>query len=179
MDPLNPPPAAKVHAHAWVGAVAVFGLLFHSYESICDQVVNAMHESDEAATAEGEDATEEVDDKATEEVDDDPAEEVDDDASAATAQAGEDSLHQQKMSGKDPEHQLRYDIWLWVQPSKDADKTMIAAAKKVFNKAKEMDDTLVIYPWFKNSTSSNIQASRLVPKMMGTFKTYFKEAICT
>jgi hypothetical protein len=52
----------------------------------------------------------------------------------------------------------------------------IAAAKKFFNEAKEMDDTLVIYPWFKNSTSSKIQASRLTPEMMGAFKTYFHQA---
>jgi hypothetical protein len=53
---------------------------------------------------------------------------------------------------------------------------MIAAAKKLYAKAKEMDDTIVIYPWFKNSTSSKIQEMRLIPETMGAFKTYFHQA---
>jgi hypothetical protein len=39
-----------------------------------------------------------------------------------------------------------------------------------------MDDSLVIYPWFKASTSSKIQESRFIPETMGAFKTYFHQA---
>jgi hypothetical protein len=99
-----------------------------------------------------------------------------DDASADTAQAGEANLHQQKLTGKDRTNQVRYDIKFHVSPSKEADKTMIAAAKKFFAKAKEMDDSIVIYPWFKSSKSSKIQETRLIPETMGAFKTFFHQA---
>jgi hypothetical protein len=99
-----------------------------------------------------------------------------DDASAATAPAGAATLLQQRISGKDRKNQLRYDVRFHVPPSKEADKTMIAAAKKFFAKAKEMDDSLVIYPWFKASKSSKVQETRLIPDKMGAFKTYFHQA---
>jgi hypothetical protein len=101
---------------------------------------------------------------------------VDNDASADTAQTGEANLHQQKLTGKDRTHQIRYDIKFRVAPSKEADKTMIVAAKKFFAKAKKMDESIVIYPWFKSSKSSKIQETRLIPETMGAFKTYFHQA---
>jgi hypothetical protein len=82
---------------------------------------------------------------------------ADDDASADTALAGEANLHQQKLTGKDRTHQIHYDIKFYVAPTKEADKTMIAAAKLFYTKAKEMDESIVIYPWFKSSKSSKIQ----------------------
>jgi hypothetical protein len=97
-------------------------------------------------------------------------------ASAITAPAGAANLHQCKLSGKDRKYQLRYDICLDVTPSTEANTTMIYAAQQFFNKAKKMDDTLVIYPWFKTSTSSKIQESRFIPETMGAFKTYFHQA---
>ena len=53
-----------------------------------------------------------------------------DDASVAMAPAGVANLQQQKISGKDRIHQLRYYVCFFVPPSKEADKTMIAAAIK-------------------------------------------------
>jgi hypothetical protein len=101
---------------------------------------------------------------------------ADDDASTDTAQAGEANLKQQKLTGKDRTHQIRYDIKFYVAPSKEADKTMIAAAKTFYAKAKEMDESIVIYPWFKSSRSSKIQETCLIPETMGAFKTFFHQA---
>jgi hypothetical protein len=50
---------------------------------------------------------------------------------------------------------------------------MIAAAKTFFAKAKEMDESILIYPWFKSSKSSKIQETRLIPETMGAFKIFF------
>jgi hypothetical protein len=50
------------------------------------------------------------------------------------------------------------------------------AAKKFFTKAKEMDNSIVIYPWYKASKSSKVQETRLIPEMMSAFKTYFHQA---
>jgi hypothetical protein len=91
--------------------------------------------------------------------------------SVATVDAGCNHLVQQKLSGKHRAHQFRYDIRLHVAPSEEADKTMIAAAKSFFSKAKEMDKSLVIYPWFKNSINPNIKNVRSIPEQMGAFKT--------
>jgi hypothetical protein len=95
-----------------------------------------------------------------------------DDDSAATAPAGADTLYQQNIDGKDREHQLRYDVRFLVPASTEVDKTM-ATAKNVFTKAKEMDTSLVIYPWFCASKSSKVTEIRLIPEKMGAFKTYF------
>jgi hypothetical protein len=53
---------------------------------------------------------------------------------------------------------------------------MIAAAKKFFTKAKEMDDSLDIYPWYKSSKWSKVQEPRSIPETMGAFKAYFHQA---
>jgi hypothetical protein len=53
---------------------------------------------------------------------------------------------------------------------------MITAAKKLFTKAKEMDNSIVIYPWYKSSKSSKVQVTRLIPETMSAFKTYFHQA---
>jgi hypothetical protein len=152
----------QTHVHAWLGAVAVFGPLFHQYEALCSEVVNAMHSSEDADTG----GLDEDEDELLEDADVSAANIVDhtpapvpprkqrgkaretDDSSAATAPAGVATLLQQRIAGKDRQHQLRYDIKLLVPASKEADKTMIAAAKKFYAKAKEMDDYIVIYPWF-------------------------------
>ena len=46
---------------------------------------------------------------------------------------------------------LCYDLCLFVPPSQEADKTMIAIAKMFFIKAKEMDDSITLFPWALNS----------------------------
>ena len=56
--------------------------------------------------------------------------------SAATASAGKELLQEQKLSGTYRKHQLRCDLRLFVPPLQEADKTMIAMAKKFFIKAK-------------------------------------------
>jgi hypothetical protein len=99
-----------------------------------------------------------------------------DDASAATAPAGAATLQQQKLIGNDRQHQLRYNVRFFVQPSQEADKIMIAAAKKFFTKAKEMDDSLFIYPWYKSSKWSKVKEPRSIPETMGAFKAYFHQA---
>jgi hypothetical protein len=53
---------------------------------------------------------------------------------------------------------------------------MIATAKQCYAKAKEMDKSIDIYPWFKSSKSSKIQETRLIPETMGAFKTFFHQA---
>jgi hypothetical protein len=182
----------QLHAHAWLGAIKAFGPLFYHHDNLCEAVINAMHVAEESETG-GQDHTH---------MDAEVAEEsqmvdvtltsdsfskaknrrskssafVDDDASADTTQAGEANLHQHKLTGKDRTNQIRYDIKFHVVPSKEADKTMIAAAKKCFAKAKEMDESIVIYPWFKSSKSSKIQETHLIPETMGAFKTFFHQA---
>jgi hypothetical protein len=58
---------------------------------------------------------------------------------------------------------------------KEADKTMTGCQKNL-SKAKEMDDTIVIYPWYKASKNSKVQETRLIPEKMGSFKAYFHQA---
>jgi hypothetical protein len=99
-----------------------------------------------------------------------------DDDSVATVDAGLNHLVQQKLSGKHRAHQLSYDIRLHIAPSEEADKTMIAAAKSFFSKAKEMDKSLVICPWFKKSINPNVKNVRLIPEQMGAFKQHFHQA---
>jgi hypothetical protein len=53
---------------------------------------------------------------------------------------------------------------------------MIAVAKTFFSKAKDMDKSLVIYPWFKKSTNPNIKNAGSIPDQMGAFKQYFHQA---
>jgi hypothetical protein len=81
-----------------------------------------------------------------------------------------------KLAGTHRHFQLRYDLRLFVAPSEDADKTMIAAAKKFVAKAREIDDSLVVYPWFKKSAAPTIKHARSIPENMGAFKTYFHQA---
>jgi hypothetical protein len=111
-----------------------------------------------------------VDSEDDEDGDDD---EADDDV---TVQAGAEDLIQNKITGKDCKFQLRYDLKLTVDPSKDADKKMIAVAKKLFAKLKETDDTVVIYPWFKKATEPKIRKATSIPESMGAFKKYFHQA---
>jgi hypothetical protein len=100
-----------------------------------------------------------------------------DDASAATAPAGAPAvLHQQNITGNIRQHQLRYDLSLFCPPSKDADKTLMAAAKKWFTKAKEIDATCVLYHWYTDSTSSKLQDPQAIPDKMGAFKAFFHQA---
>jgi hypothetical protein len=123
----------QLQAHAWLAAVAVFGPLFYHTEDLCAQVANAMHTSDDNNSS-NEDNNEVQIVLAKEILDaPNPAREeqsFSDDASKATAPAGAATLHQQKIAGKDQQHQVRYDVKFYVPPSKAADKTMIAAAKK-------------------------------------------------
>jgi hypothetical protein len=51
---------------------------------------------------------------------------------------------------------------------------MIAGAKKCFSKVKEMDDTIVIYPWFKASKNSKVQETGLIPE--NDHSAYFHQA---
>jgi hypothetical protein len=178
----------QLHAHVWLGAINVFGPLFHHHDALCEQVINDMHQADDEFTGGLDDEPDEeehtsiadivdsIPDTVVEEKNAKKQRMTPDDASAATAPAGAATLHQQRLSGKDRNHQLRYDLRFHVQPSKEADKTMIAAAKKFFSKVKEMDDTIVIYPWFKSSKNSKIQETRLIPEKMGAFKAYFHQA---
>jgi hypothetical protein len=53
---------------------------------------------------------------------------------------------------------------------------MIGAAKKFFTKAKEMDDSLVIYPCYKSSKWSKVQEPHSIPETTGAFKAYFHQA---
>jgi hypothetical protein len=102
--------------------------------------------------------------------------EADDDSSAVTQDAGTNNLVQQRVSGTHRAHQLRYDIRLHVSPSEEADKAMISAAKTFLTKAKEMDQSLVVYPWFKNSILPNLKSVASIPETMGAFKQYFHQA---
>jgi hypothetical protein len=186
----------QLHAHAWLGAIKAFGPLFYHHDDLCEAVINAMHATEESDTG-GQDHTN-MDAEASvpepQMVDSTPARDTfskknnnrrskskssavaDDNASADTDQAGEANLHQRKLTGKDRTHQIRYDIKFYVAPSKEADKTMIAAAKNVYTKAKEMDESIIIYPWFKSSKSSKIQETRLIPETMGAFKMFLHQA---
>ena len=102
-----------------------------------------------------------------------------DDASVTsedTAPAGKGLLQQQKLSGTYCKHHLRYDLRLFVPPLQEADKTMIAMAKKFFIKAKEMDDSITLFPWALNAKSVKIKDAWSIPEQMGSFKTFFHQA---
>jgi hypothetical protein len=151
----------QTHAHAWLGAVSAFGPLFHHHDALYEQVVGKMFSSEDEDSLN--DSTEvcalvdHIPDSVTEEKQlkkrriQGHINQAPDDTSAAAAPAGAATLQQQKLIGNDRQHQLRYDVHIFVQPSQEADKIMIAAAKKFFTKAKEMDNSLVIYPWCKSS----------------------------
>jgi hypothetical protein len=176
----------QTHAHIWLGAVSVFGPLFHHHDALCEQVVCEMFSSeDEDSLDDSSEASALVDhipDSVTEEKQlkkrriQGHIYQAPDDASTATAPAGAAPLQQQKLIGNDQQHQLRYNVRFFVEPSQEADKIMIAAAKKFFTKAKEMDDTLVIYPWYKSSKWSKFQEPRSIPETMGAFKVYSHQA---
>jgi hypothetical protein len=53
---------------------------------------------------------------------------------------------------------------------------MISAAKKFFSKAKEMDESPVICPWFKKSINPNIKSVGSIPDQMGAFEQCFHQA---
>ena len=152
----------QAHAHVWLAAVAVFGPLWLHHDSLLEEVVEDMHLSDdEASTPQAQDMSEDDDSSVS---------------SQATAHAGKDFLQEQKLSGKYRKHQLRYDLRLFVPPSQEADKTMIAMAKKFFLKAKEMDESITLFPWALNSKSVKIKDARSIPEQMGAFKTFFHQA---
>jgi hypothetical protein len=143
-------------AHAWLAATAVFGPLFYHQDALVEEVVNTMHLVEDAATGGLDDERISDDSDSDTEVhlvDQIPIRKSNkrkndskassDDASAATAPAGVAVLHQQKITGNNRQHQLRYDLRLFCPPSKDADKTMMAATKKWFTKAKEIDASCV------------------------------------
>jgi hypothetical protein len=53
---------------------------------------------------------------------------------------------------------------------------MISAAKTFLTKAKEMDQSLVVCPWFKNSILPNLKSLASIPETMGAFKQHFHQA---
>jgi hypothetical protein len=176
----------QVHSLAWFVAVETW---LHR-DALVDSVVETMNsgeisDQDEEEGSESDSEIVEVVDKPTATTGDihqpsdpmdhaNPADEleVDDDSSAVTQDAGTNRPVQQRVSGKHRTHQLRYDIRLHVAPSEEADKAMIAAAKMFFSKAKDMDKSLVICPWFKKSTNPNIKNA----DQMGAFKQHFHQA---
>ena len=97
-------------------------------------------------------------------------------ASDTTALAGKGQLQQQKLAGTYRKHQFRDELCLSVPPSQEADKTMIAIAKKFFIKANEMDDSITLFPWALNSKCVKIKGARFIPEQMGSFKTFFHHA---
>jgi hypothetical protein len=130
-------------AHAWLAATAVFGPLFYHQDVLVEEVVNAMHLVEDVATGGlDEERISDDNDSDTEVhlVDQIPIKKSNkrkkdskassDDASSATGPAGVAVLHQQQITGNNRQHQLRYDLRLFCPPSKDADKTLMAAAKK-------------------------------------------------
>jgi hypothetical protein len=177
-------------AHAWLAATAVFGPLFYHQDTLVEKVVNAMHLVEDAATGGLEDDERISDDNDSDTevhlVDQIPIKKSNtrkkdskassDDASAAPAPAGVAVLHQQNITGNNRQHQLRYDLRLFCPPSKDANKTLMAAAKKRFTKAKEIDASCVLYPWYTDSTSSKLQDPQAIPDKMGAFKAFIHQA---
>jgi hypothetical protein len=184
----------QVHSLAWFAAVEMFGPLWLHRDALVNPVVQTMNSGEISDKDDEEDSN---DDSETVEVVDkfagttgnvhqpsDPMDhaeptdklEVDDDSSAVTPDAGTDHLVQQCVSGNHRAHQLRYNIRLHVAPSEEADKSMIAAAKTFFSKAKEMDKSLVICLWFKKSMNPNIKNVGSIPDQMGAFKQHFHQA---
>jgi hypothetical protein len=54
---------------------------------------------------------------------------------------------------------------------------LAAIAKKLFNKAaKDMDDSITLFPWALNSKSVKIKDAWSIPEPMGSFKTLFHQA---
>jgi hypothetical protein len=176
----------QTQAHTWLGTVSVFGPLFHHHHDLCEQVVGEMFSSeDEESLNDPIDVSalvEHIPDSVTDEKQlkkrriQGHINHMPDDASADTAPAGAATLQQQKLIGNNRQHHVLYDVRFFVQPSQEADKIMIAAAKKFFTKAKEMDDSLVIYPWYKSSKWSKVKEPRSIPETMGAFKAYFHQA---
>jgi len=154
----------QIHAHAWLGAVAVFGPLWLHFDSLLEGVLEDMHISDSSSSSSksSSSSSDDMDDASVQ--------------SDATAQAGKGLLQQQKLAGTYRKHQLRYDLRLFVPPSQEADKTMFATAKKFFLKAKEMDDSITLFPWALNSKCAKIKDARSIPDQMGSFKTFFHQA---
>jgi hypothetical protein len=184
---LKPQPLARI----WLGAVSAFGPLWLHRDAIgLDPVIpgenkvvssakSTVTASSAVAPPKKSAATPGVSTPAEiMEVDsDDEADADDDDADDdVTVQAGSEDLIQNKITGKDRKFQLRYDLKLVVEPSKDADKKLIAVAKKFFAKLKEADDSVVIYPWFKKATEPKIRKATSIPDSLGAFKKYFHQA---
>jgi hypothetical protein len=100
-----------LQAHDWLAAVVVFGPLFYHTEDLCAQVTNVMHTSDDNNSSSDEDINEVQIVSAKDILDaPNPAREeqsLSDDASKVTAPAGAATLHQQKIAGKDRQHQVR------------------------------------------------------------------------
>ena len=153
----------QTHVHVWLGAVADFGPLWLHHDSLLEEVVQDMLTSDEEPGDTLADSMGESSDDASV-------------ASTDTAPAGKGLLQQQKLSGAYRKHQLRYDLRLFVSPSQEADKTMLAMANKLFFKAKEMDNSITLFPWALNSKSVKIKDARSIPEQMGSFKTFFHQA---
>ena len=53
---------------------------------------------------------------------------------------------------------------------------MITMAKKFFAKAKEMDNSIIVFPWALSSKQVKIEDAWSIPKQMGSFKTFFHQA---
>jgi hypothetical protein len=184
----------QVHSLAWFAAVEIFGPLWLHRDAPVDLVVKTMNsgeisDQDEEEGSDYDSEIAEVVDKPTAITGDihqpsdpmdhaDPADELegDDDSSAVTQDAGTNNLVQQRVSGKHRAHQLRYDIRLQVSTSEEADKAMISAAKTFLTKAKEMDKSLVVHPWFKKSILPNLKSFASIPETMRAFKQYFHQA---
>ena len=161
----------QTHSLAWLAAVEVFGPLYGNQDELLAEFANAMESSDAEATTVSPASIVIVES-------DEDSDDSDDDSvkSADTAVAGKDWLQEQKAKGKYRKHTLRYDLRLMVPASQDADKTMIAAAKKFIGKAKEMDASLTLLPWSATSKHPNVKDARSIPEQMGAFKTYFHQA---
>jgi hypothetical protein len=155
------------HSIVWLAAVAVFGSLWSHHDTLLAEVVDDMHTSDEEDTPAP--VAEEIASSASE-MDDASVQ------SEATAVAGTDRLQEQKLKGQYRKHHLRYDLRLHVPASQEADKVMIAAAKKFFAKAKEMDPTITVLPWSATSSQAKLKDARSIPEQMGAFKMYFHQA---
>ena len=85
-------------------------------------------------------------------------------ALASTAPAGKELLQEQKLSGIYRKRQLWYNLRIFVLPLQEADKTMIAMAKKSFSKAKKMDNSITFSPWALNSKSFKIKDACSIPE---------------
>jgi hypothetical protein len=115
----------QFHAHAWLGAVIVFGPLFYHHDDLCEEVICAMLASEDA-DMDNEEMDVEVASSEGLLVDVTPTKanpsrkankmSATDDDSVATAPAGAANLHQQKISGNDRKRQIQYDVKFFVPP---------------------------------------------------------------